>query len=85
MRVDVSWRRAWAAGVIGLSVTAADLTDVNPIPGGIGFPRPDGSPAPKTNRPLSATDRVRFVGEPVAMVLAETREAGLEAVRGDRR
>ena len=59
--------------------TAADLNDVAPIAGGIGFPRPDGGPAPKTDRPLLATDRVRFVGEPVALVVAETRSAGLEA------
>jgi aerobic carbon-monoxide dehydrogenase large subunit len=65
-------------GVIGV-YTAADLTDVAPIAGGIGFPRPDGGPAPKTDRPLLATDRVRFVGEPVALVVAESRDAGLEA------
>jgi carbon-monoxide dehydrogenase large subunit len=65
-------------GVIGV-FTAADLTDVAPIPGGIGFPRPDGGPAPKTDRPLLASERVRFVGEPVALIIAETRSAGLEA------
>ncbi len=65
-------------GVIAV-YTGADLIDVSPIPGGIGFPRPDGSPAPKTDRPLLAGDRVRFVGEPVALVIASTREAGLEA------
>ncbi len=65
-------------GVLGVYV-GADLTDVAPIPGGIGFPRPDGSPAPKTDRPLLAPDRVRFVGEPVAMVVAETLAAALEA------
>jgi aerobic carbon-monoxide dehydrogenase large subunit len=70
-----------ARGVKGVIAvyTAADLTDVAPVPGGIGFPRPDGSPAPKTDRPLLAHDRVRFVGEPVALVIAETRAAGLEA------
>src|ERR1700733_11011476 len=66
------------AGVLGVYV-GADLTDVAPIPGGIGFPRPDGSPAPKTDRPLLAADRVRFVGEPVAVVLAETIDAGKDA------
>src|ERR1700722_17126583 len=66
------------AGVLGVYV-GADLTDVAPIPGGIGFPRPDGSPAPKTDRPLLAPDRVRFVGEPVAMVVAETRAEALQA------
>jgi carbon-monoxide dehydrogenase large subunit len=65
-------------GVIGV-YTAADLTDVTPIAGGIGFPRPDGGPAPKTDRALLATDRVRFVGEPVALVIASSRAAGLEA------
>lgn len=66
------------AGVIGV-YTAADLTDVAAIAGGIGFPRPDGGPAPKTDRSLLATDRVRFLGEPVALVIAESRAAGLEA------
>ena len=65
-------------GVVAV-YTNADLTDVAPIPGGINFTRPDGSPAPKTDRPLLAGDRVRFLGEPVAMVLAESRAAGLEA------
>ncbi|OJW27709.1 MAG: hypothetical protein BGO51_20205 [Rhodospirillales bacterium 69-11] len=65
-------------GVVGV-FTAADLTDVGPIPGGINFPRPDGSPAPKTDRTLLASDRVRFVGEPVAVVLGETRAAAQEA------
>jgi carbon-monoxide dehydrogenase large subunit len=65
-------------GVIAV-YTAADLTDVTPIPGGIGFPRPDGGPAPKTDRPLLSTDRVRFVGEPVVLIVAENRAAGLEA------
>jgi carbon-monoxide dehydrogenase large subunit len=65
-------------GVIGV-YTAADLTDVSPIPGGIGFPRPGGGPAPKTDRHLLATDRVRFVGEPVALIVADNRAAGLDA------
>src|SRR5215471_3048992 len=75
--IDVSAARA-TPGVAAV-FTAADLTDVAPIPGGIGFPRPDGSPAPKTDRPLLAKDRVRFVGEPVAVVLAQTISAGKDA------
>ncbi len=66
------------SGVVAV-VTAADLDGIAPIPGGIGFPRPDGSPAPKTDRAILAQDRVRFVGEPVAAVVAETRAAALEA------
>ena len=68
--IDTSAARAMP-GVVAV-FTGADLTDVKPIPGGIGFPRPDGGPAPKTDRPLLASDRVRFVGEPVALVMAET-------------
>jgi carbon-monoxide dehydrogenase large subunit len=75
--IDTTAARA-IRGVVAV-FTAADLTDVSPIPGGIGFPRPDGSPAPKTDRPLLAADRVRFVGEPVAVVLAETIDAGKDA------
>lgn len=66
------------AEVVGV-FTHADLIDVGPIPGGIGFPRPDGGPAPKTHRALLADGRVRFVGEPVAMVLATSRVAAQEA------
>ncbi|HEY1936211.1 MAG TPA: xanthine dehydrogenase family protein molybdopterin-binding subunit [Acetobacteraceae bacterium] len=65
-------------GVVGV-YTAADLTDVEPIPGGINFPRPDGGPAAKTDRPLLASGRVRFVGEPVAVVVAKSQGAALEA------
>jgi carbon-monoxide dehydrogenase large subunit len=75
--IDAGAARAMA-GVVGV-YTQADLGDVGPIPGGIGFPRPDGGPAPKTDRTLLASDRVRFVGEPVALVVAETRGAALEA------
>ncbi len=65
-------------GVLGV-FTTADLADVGPLPGGIGFPRPDGGPSAKTDRTLLASDRVRFVGEPVALVVAETKGAALEA------
>src|SRR5277367_4257601 len=76
-RIDTAAARAMP-GVSGV-FTQADLTDVGPIPGGIGFPRPDGGPAPKTDRTLLAGDRVRFVGEPVALVVAESRGAAMEA------
>jgi len=75
--IDISAARDMP-GVIGV-YTAADLADVGPIPGGIGFPRPDGGPAAKTDRTLLAAERVRFVGEPVALVVAETRAAAMEA------
>ena len=44
--IDVTAART-LPGVVAV-FTAADLTDVAPIPGGINFPRPDGGPGPKT-------------------------------------
>jgi carbon-monoxide dehydrogenase large subunit len=75
--IDVSAARGMP-GIVGV-YTADDLTDVNATPGGIGFPRPDGGPSAKTDRPLLVRDRVRFVGEPIALVLADTHAAGLAA------
>ena len=76
-RIDVAAARAMP-GVVGV-YTNADLTDVAPIPGGLGFTRPDGSPSAKTHRKLLADGRVRFVGEAVAMVIADTLAAAKEA------
>ena len=76
-RLDVTAARAMP-GVVRV-YTEADLTDVSPIPGGLGFTRPDGSPSAKTHRKLLAAGRVRFVGEAVAMVVAENLAAAKEA------
>ena len=65
-------------GVVAI-YTHADLTDVQPIPGGLGFTRPDGSPSAKTARGLLADGRVRFVGEAVAAVIATSRAAAVDA------
>jgi carbon-monoxide dehydrogenase large subunit len=65
-------------GVVAV-YTESDLTDVAPIPGGLGFTRPDGSPSAKTHRKLLAAGRVRFVGEAVAMIVATSLSAAKEA------
>lgn len=71
-------------GVLGVW-TGADLASAgyNPFTCGLPIKNRDGSPLLQTNRPPLATDKVRFVGDPVAFVVAETlaqaREAG-EAV-----
>jgi carbon-monoxide dehydrogenase large subunit len=43
---------------------------------------PVGQPMPSPGRPLLARDRVRFVGEPVAMVVAETLAQARDAAEG---
>ncbi|MGF1639695.1 MAG: xanthine dehydrogenase family protein molybdopterin-binding subunit [Rhodospirillales bacterium] len=70
--IDVT-AAATAAGVhavaTGGDVAAAGLGD---IPCAVPVRDADGEPLPRPGRRLLARDRVRFVGEPVAMVVAET-------------
>ena len=57
-------------------VTGADLVaaGANPVPGVAGFMRADGTPARSALRYALALGRVRFVGEPVAAIVAQTLE-----------
>ena len=82
--VDVSG----ALGLPGVlaAYSGADLlaAGVKPIAAGIPFPRPDGSPAASPTRYALAVDRVRYVGEAVVAVVAQSRDAalaGVDAVR----
>ena len=78
-RLDVAAARR-APGVVGV-FTAAELAadGIPDLPGGVDLPRPDGGKAPKTHRPILAKERVRFVGEAVALIVAETALAAAEA------
>src|SRR6266481_4887051 len=60
-------------GVLGIW-TGADLTaaNYNPFTCGLPLKSRDGSPLLQTNRFALPTDKVRFVGDPVAFVVAET-------------
>ena len=60
-------------GVLGVW-TAADLAsaNLNPFICGMPLKSRDGSPLLQTNRMPLATDKVRYVGDPVAFVVAET-------------
>ncbi len=69
-------------------ITGEDLAKagVKPIPGAVAFKRADGADCATPERRALALERVRFVGEPVAVVIAETaREArdAAEAVMVD--
>src|SRR4029450_9093843 len=60
-------------GVLGVW-TGKDLQAAGYAPFTCGLPLKsrDGSPLLQTNRPALATDKVRFVGDPIAFVVAET-------------
>ena len=66
-------------GVLAV-LTAADLVaaGVGPMQAGAHKHR-DGSPAPKPRQTVLASDRVRYVGDPVAVVVATTRDAARDA------
>ncbi|SFR05042.1 xanthine dehydrogenase family protein molybdopterin-binding subunit [Poseidonocella sedimentorum] len=69
-----------APGVLAV-LTAADLA-AEGITRGMGatvVEAPDGRKGAAVRRPLLAEDRVRFVGEPVAFILAESRAAAADA------
>jgi aerobic carbon-monoxide dehydrogenase large subunit len=81
--IDTAAARAMP-GVLGVW-TGADLAsaDYGPFTCGLPLKSRDGSPLLQTNRAALVSDKVRFVGDPVAFVVAETlaqaRDAG-EAV-----
>ena len=58
-------------GVLGI-FSAQDLDGYGGIGNALGFTNQDGSPMRKPPQPSFATAKVRYVGEPVAVVVAET-------------
>ena len=79
VQVDTSAARSMP-GVLTV-VTGAEMAaeGVKPIPGG-GFQRADGSPGVTPQHRVLAHERVRFVGEPVAVVVAESLEQARDAL-----
>jgi aerobic carbon-monoxide dehydrogenase large subunit len=70
-----------APGVVAV-LTAADMDDLPPPPPDSGLTGTEGAPLPlggHWSEPLLAVDRVRFVGEPVAIVITDDRYQGEDA------
>jgi aerobic carbon-monoxide dehydrogenase large subunit len=70
-----------APGVVAV-LTAADMDDLPPPPPDSGLTGTEGVPLPlggHWSEPLLAVDRVRFAGEPVAIVLTDDRYQGEDA------
>ncbi|HEY8050250.1 MAG TPA: molybdopterin cofactor-binding domain-containing protein, partial [Ramlibacter sp.] len=66
---------------VKLVLTGADLASqgVKPVPGTAGFKRPDGGDAVTPPRRVLAHEVVRYVGEPVAAVVAQTLQQAKDA------
>ncbi len=67
-------------GVLAV-LTGRDLIDagLGNMPSGMSFKMRDGSDMPKPTQPILTTDKVRFVGDPVAIVVAETAKQAKDA------
>lgn len=65
-------------GVLAI-YTYEDMKDYGPIPCFAQLENVDGTQSKDTPRPALANDRVRFVGDAVAFVVAETRQAARDA------
>jgi len=59
--------------------TGADLSAYGPLKSSLPFKSRDGSDMRHTGRPALTTDKVRFVGDPIACVIAETVNQGRDA------
>lgn len=75
--LDVSAARE-APGVQAV-ITAGDLSEYGAMICAMPLKNADGSPLRTTRRPALASDRLRFVGDPVAVVVAETRAQARDA------
>jgi carbon-monoxide dehydrogenase large subunit len=67
-----------APGVVAI-YTGADLEGVNGLPCGWLITSTDGTPMKEPKHAVLATDKVRYVGDHVALVIAETREQAKDA------
>ncbi len=79
LSIDTAAARA-VPGVV-LVLTGADLIDagVKPLPVNAGFKRAGGQPGASPLRHVLAHERVRFVGDAVALVVAETAQQARDA------
>jgi len=75
--VDVS--EALAAPGVKAVITAADLAEYGDMTCAMPLKNADGTPLRTTRRPSLARDKLRFVGDPVAVVVAETKAQAKDA------
>ncbi len=78
-RIDTGAARR-APGVLAVwTIEDLDRAGLGPLPCKALYDNPDGTPMARPERPVLARGRVRFVGDPVVAVIAETRAAARDA------
>ncbi len=76
-RIDTQAARS-APGVVAV-YTGADLANIGGLPCGWQIHNKDGSPMAEPKHPVLAEGKVRHVGDPIAVVIADTREHAKDA------
>jgi carbon-monoxide dehydrogenase large subunit len=78
---SIELKAALAAPGVIAAFTGADLAKdgIGGLPCGWGITQPDGSPMAEPPHPVLQSERVRHVGDPVAVVIAETRPQARDA------
>ena len=79
--VSIDTSAAQSMPGVRLVVTGAQLVaeGIKPMPKPVNFTRADGSPAAAPTRNILAVDRVRYVGEPIVAVVADTEQQARDA------
>ncbi len=77
--VRIGIEAAKAAPGVQAVYTSADLTGIGGIPTGWQIHNKDGSPMAEPPHPVLASGKVRHVGDPIAVVIAETRQQARDA------
>ena len=77
--VSIDTKAAAAAPGVVAVFTAADLAKIGGVPCGWQIHSKDGSPMAEPKHPVLAEGKVRHVGDPIAVVIAETREQARDA------
>lgn len=80
VKIDTSAAKSMLG--VHLVVTGKELAEggMKPMPRPINFTRADGSAAASADRRILASDRVRYVGEAIAAVVADTQEQARNAM-----
>jgi carbon-monoxide dehydrogenase large subunit len=79
LEIETSAARALPGVLAVMTAEQLGADDIGEIPCGINIPNRDGTPSNTPGRPVLVSDRVRFVGDPVAFIVAETPQAAEDA------